>query len=94
MSIDAMATKMGRHAEQANQALNALHGELSLVTFSGDAQSVEHANRWIARIIDSSVDRHPANPMLRQIANELKNDYRRKIAALSAMLRTRSGDAR
>ncbi|MGI4859724.1 MAG: hypothetical protein ACRYHA_22935 [Janthinobacterium lividum] len=90
MSIDAMALTMGRHVEQADRALSALHGELSLVSFSGDPRSVEHANRWIARIIDSGVARHPGNPVLRHVASEMKDDYRRKIAALSAMLRSAS----
>ncbi|MCY0386197.1 hypothetical protein OVY01_02830 [Robbsia sp. Bb-Pol-6] len=89
MSIDAMAMKMSRHVEQANRALDALHGELSLVSFGGDARSVEHANRWIARIIDSGVDRHPGNPVIRHIAEDLKRDYLRKITAWSAMLRRR-----
>lgn len=87
MSIEAMSGRMERHVEQAERTFAALGGELGVVTFGGDAQSVAQANRWIARIIDSGVDRHPGNPLIRQIASELKDEYRRKIGALSAMLR-------
>lgn len=90
MSIEAMAGRMERHVEQAERTFAALRGELGVVTFGGDAQSVAQANRWIARIIDSGVDRHPGNPLIRQIAGELKDEYRRKIGALSAMLRGQS----
>jgi len=88
MSIEAMTMKIGRHVEQANQALSALDGELSLITFSSDARSVEHANRWIARIIDLEVERHPDNPIIRYIADDVKRDYRRKITAWCAMLQS------
>lgn len=74
--------------EQAQEALGELDGELGTVRFDpDDPSSIEAAIQHVEQLVETRVDRWPDNPLIRQVADGLKERYREAILNRAAQAR-------
>ena len=80
--------KLSRQLEQAQEALGELDGELGAVQFDpSDPASIEAAIQHVEQLVESRVAAWPDNPLVRQVAGGLKEQYRRTIIDRAAQAR-------
>ena len=80
--------KLQRHLAEAQSALQALDGELCTVSINpNDPVSIEAAIQRIANVIDERVGGYAANPIIRPLAEQMKERYRDNILERAAAAR-------
>lgn len=69
-----------RQLEEAQRALNSLDGTIDTLKFNpNDPQSVQAAIRQMEAAIDSKIAPYRNNPLVSQVAQGLKDQYREMI---------------
>lgn len=85
--------KLQKELKQAQQALNELDGELCVVNFDpNDPASIEAAIQSVIRLIDSRVEPFANNPIVRSLADQMKESYRENILQKAAEARLQSSE--
>lgn len=80
--------QLAQQLQQAQEALGDLDGELGTVRFDpNDPSSIEAAIQHMEQLVEARVDRWPDNPMIRQVADDLKENYREVILEHAAQAR-------
>ncbi|TDP60652.1 hypothetical protein [Roseateles toxinivorans] len=80
--------KLQRQLHEAQEALKSLDGELCSVKFDpNDPGSIEAAIEQVATVIDERVARHASNPIVEQLAEQMKEAYRNSIIEKAAAAR-------
>lgn len=79
----------------AQKALAALDGELGTVTFDPlDPASIESAIQQMEATIEERLGTYSSNPIIRPLADELKEKYRQAIIDRAAAARLENGEAK
>lgn len=77
----------------AQNALEALNGELGTVNFDpDDPASIEGAIQSVEAIIDDRILQYASNPIIAQLAEEMKEKYREAIIDRAAEARLKDSD--
>lgn len=72
--------ELSRQLKDAQKALSALDGELGSVNFDPtDPASIEAAIALVETTIDEKIGRYANNPIVRPLAQEMKEKYREAI---------------
>lgn len=80
--------KFSRDLADAQKALESLHGELGTVSFEpSDPGSIEAAIQEVERLVDERLGSHGSNPIVRPIAEGMKEQYREAILERAAAAR-------
>lgn len=80
--------QLAQQLQQAQEALGDLDGELGAVQFDPDDPSgIEAAIQHVEQLVEARVDRWPDNPLIRQMAEGLKEHYREIILDHAAQAR-------
>lgn len=78
----------------AQKAIAGLDGELGVVSFNPeDPTSIEAAIQAVETIIDAKVGRYSSNPIVAQLIEGLKEQYRVGIIDRAAAARLGAGDS-
>ncbi|MGH8039163.1 MAG: hypothetical protein ACREPD_15595 [Stenotrophomonas sp.] len=85
--------KLSRQLEQAKSAIAELDGDLGGVTFDpNEPSSIEAAIQQVRSLIDSKVEPWAGNPIVSQITESLKEQYRVRIIDRAAQARLESDE--
>ncbi|WP_440975026.1 hypothetical protein [Pseudoxanthomonas winnipegensis] len=85
--------QLSRQLEQAQEAFGELDGELGTVQFDpSDPASIEAAIENVEQLFESRVARWPNNPLVRQVADGLKEQYREAILDRAVQARLEASD--
>lgn len=80
--------KLTRQLDEAQKALEGLDGELGTVNFDpNDPSSIETAIQEVESMIDNRLGAWADNPLVSQIANGMKEQYREAILDRAAAAR-------
>jgi hypothetical protein len=85
--------KLQKELKEAEQALNALDGELGVVNFDPqDPASIEAAIQSVNRMIDNSIESYADSPIVGSLAEQMKESYRENILQKAAEARLQSDE--
>ena len=77
--------KLQRELKDAERALKALDGTVATLKFDpGDPNSVKNAIRHMETAVDNKVARYRSNELVANLAQGVKDQYRKKILELAA----------
>ncbi|CEH91657.1 hypothetical protein [Xanthomonas citri] len=83
--------KLARQLEQAQQAFADMDGELGTVNFDpNDPASIEAAIQQVETMIDAKIEPWAGNPLVAQVADGMKEQYRDAIIERAAEARLES----
>ena len=85
--------QLSRQLEQAQEAFSELDGELGTVQFDpSDPASIDAAIQHVEQLVESRVAQWPDNPLIRQVADGLNEQYREAILDRAAQARLEAPD--
>jgi len=80
--------QLSRQLEQAQEAIAEIDGDLGTVNFNpNDPASIETAIQQAEALIDAKIKRWADNPLVAQVADGLKEQYRNAIIDRAAQTR-------
>lgn len=80
--------KLTQQLEQAQRALEELDGELGVVNFNpSDPASIEAAIKEVEALVETKVRPWAENPLVAQVVEEMKEQYRQAIIDRAAAAR-------
>jgi hypothetical protein len=80
--------QLSRQLEQAQEAIAEIDGDLGTVNFNpNDPASIETAIQQAEALIDAKIKRWADNPLVAQVADGLKEQYRNAIIDRAAQAR-------
>lgn len=86
--------EISRDLEDAQKALSEMDGKLGSVSFDPhDPASIEAAVQEVERLIDERLGSYASNPIVGQLAEGMKEQYRQGIIDKAAAARIGEGDA-
>ena len=93
LKIDGL-DKLNRNLEDAQKAIAEIDGELGSVNFDPqDPESIEAAIQETARLLDERLGSYASNPIVGQLAENMKEQYRQAILDNAATARIQRGQA-
>lgn len=85
--------KLTKQLDQAQQALNELDGDLVTLNFNpNDPGSIEAAIQQLNTVIDAKIAPWVDNPLVSQVAEGMKEQYREAIIERAAAARLESDE--
>lgn len=85
--------KLQRDLKQAQQAMQAIDGELGSVNFDpNDPSSIEAAIASVEQMIDEKIGIYASNPIVGPMIDGMKEQYREGILEKAAEARLAEGD--
>jgi len=85
--------KLTKQLDQAQQALNELDGDLVTLNFNpNDPGSIEAAIQQLNTVIDAKIAPWADNPLVSQVAEGMKEQYREAIIERAAAARLESDE--
>ncbi len=85
--------ELSRQLSDAQKALEVLDGELGTVSFDhNDPASIERAIQSVETIIDERLDQYASNPIVAQLAENMKEQYRKAIVERAAAARLKDSE--
>jgi hypothetical protein len=85
--------KLQKDLKEAEQALNELDGELGVVKFDPrDPASIEAAIHSVNLMIDNRIEPYANSPIVRSLAEQMKESYRENILQKAAEARLQSNE--
>jgi hypothetical protein len=82
--------KLQRELKEASSALKSLNGNIATVHYDPDnATSVQAAIRSMERAIDAKVARYQRNPLVADLASQMKKEYRAEITTQAKNARSK-----
>lgn len=83
--------KLQKNVKEAHRALSELDGELGVVSFDAhDPASIEAAIQSVNRMVDQRLGEFSANPIIRPLADQMKENHRERILQKAAEARLKA----
>ena len=86
--------RLSKNLEDAQKAIAEIDGELGSVNFDPqDPESIEAAIQETARLLDERLGSYASNPIVGQLAENIKGQYRQAILDKATTARIQTGQA-